>query len=74
MATSPNRRRIEIDSDVYDMLERHARWLHIPVSHTATMLIREGLDRNPRGSILKPLVDAAAERHETAEQLATDDR
>lgn len=48
MPSSTNRRRVEIDADVYDMLERHARWLHIPVAATATMLIREGLDRYER--------------------------
>lgn len=48
MPSSPNRRRIEIDAEVYDMLEREARWLHIPVSYTATMLLREALAKLKR--------------------------
>lgn len=52
MSTSPNRRRIEIDSAVYDLLEQDARWLHIPVASLATLLIREGLERSARVSSL----------------------
>lgn len=43
MSTSANRRRIEIDAQVYIMLEREARWLHIPVASCATMLIRDAI-------------------------------
>lgn len=45
MPSSPNRRRIEIPEEVYDMLDREARWLHIPVTALATMLCREGVER-----------------------------
>jgi len=45
MPVSPNRRRLEIDAEVYDMLEREARWLHISVTAFATMLLREGVER-----------------------------
>lgn len=48
MPTSPSRRRIEVPVEVYDELERQARWLHIPVTNLATLLLHEGLERMRR--------------------------
>lgn len=49
MPIRASRRRIEIDAEVYDMLEREARWLHIPVTSLATLLIRESVGKRFRG-------------------------
>lgn len=63
MPTSPNRQRIEIDRELYRMLEARAEWLHVPVSILATILIREGLDLyerdirpGPRSSLAAQIV------------------
>ena len=49
MPIRASRRRIEIDAEVYGMLEKEAAWLHIPVTSLATLLIRESVGKRFRG-------------------------
>lgn len=48
METTPSRRRIDVRSELYEELDRQARWLHMAPSALAAMLITEGLERMDR--------------------------
>ena len=70
MLTPRTRRRIEIDADVYTMLEAEARWLHIPVANLATMIIAEDIRMRPNnaahmnaGPVAAPSEDRPIARH-----------
>lgn len=54
MPTTELRRRIDVPIDVYDDLERHARWLHIPARHLAVMYLQEALRANAHYLQRKP--------------------